>query len=69
MALDINQWLDNNTVSLSGRVVVITGATGGLGRHVVRDLLKTGAKIIMLERSMIQSRVIERISKCGSGVY
>lgn len=52
MALDINQWLDNNTVSLSGRVVVITGATGGLGRHVVRDLLKTGAKIIMLERSM-----------------
>ncbi len=52
MALDINQWLAKNTVDLRGRVVVITGATGGLGRHVVRDLIQANAKIIMLERNM-----------------
>ncbi|MCQ2381986.1 MAG: SDR family NAD(P)-dependent oxidoreductase, partial [Clostridia bacterium] len=52
MSLNIDQWLTENTVDLQGRVVVITGATGGLGRHVVRDLLKANAKIVMLERSM-----------------
>lgn len=52
MKLDINQWLASHTVDLQGRVVVITGATGGLGRHVTRYLLMSHAKIIMLERSM-----------------
>ncbi len=51
MALNIEQWLDQNTVDLQGRVVAITGATGGLGRHVVRYLLKANAKIIMLDYS------------------
>lgn len=49
MALDINQWLDQNTVNLQGRVVVVTGATGGLGRNVIRDLLRVDAKVIMLD--------------------
>lgn len=52
MALNINQWLTNNTVDLQGRVVAITGAAGGLGRVVTRDLLLANAKIIMLERDM-----------------
>ena len=52
MATDIKQWLQNNTADLQGRVVVMTGATGGLGRHVVRDLLQCRAKIIMLDRDM-----------------
>ena len=52
MATDIDQWLQNNTVDLQGRVVVMTGATGGIGRHVVRDLLRLKAKIIMLDRDM-----------------
>ena len=52
MALDIDQWLDHNTCDLDGRTVAITGAVGGLGRHVVRDLLKVHTKIIMLDRSI-----------------
>lgn len=52
MATDIDQWLKNNTHDLQGKVVVMTGATGGLGRHVVRNLLKCNAKIIMLDRDM-----------------
>ena len=52
MALDINRWLQENTADLQGRVVVITGAAGGLGSIVTRDLLKANAKIIMLERDV-----------------
>lgn len=52
MATDINQWLESNTFDLQGKVVVMTGATGGIGRHVVRNLLKVNAKIIMLDRDM-----------------
>lgn len=52
MAFDINQWLQNNTTDLHGRVVVMTGAAGGLGSVVTRHLLKAHAKVIMLERDV-----------------
>ena len=52
MALNVEQWLKDNTVDLQGRVVVITGAAGGLGSVVTRDLLQANAKIIMLERDV-----------------
>lgn len=54
MGIDINKWLQENTADLQGRVVVMTGATGGLGRHVTRNLIKCNAKVIMLERNMEQ---------------
>ncbi len=50
--MDIDQWLKDNTTNLQGQVVAMTGATGGLGRHVVRDLLQCNAKIIILERNV-----------------
>ncbi|MCM1404559.1 MAG: SDR family NAD(P)-dependent oxidoreductase [Prevotella sp.] len=52
MAINIEQWLKDNTVDLQGRVVAIVGATGGLGTKVTRYLLKTNAKIIMLDRNV-----------------
>ncbi len=52
MAFNIDQWLQDNTVDLQGRVVAIAGATGGLGSKVTRYLLKTNAKIIMLDRNV-----------------
>ncbi|MEV5554514.1 SDR family oxidoreductase [Nonomuraea wenchangensis] len=36
--------------SLRGRVVVVTGASGGVGRAVVRELGKQGAKVALLAR-------------------
>ena len=52
MKINIDQWLHDNTLDLQGRVVVITGAAGGLGSKVCRYLVKCNAKIIMLERNV-----------------
>ena len=52
MALNIEQWLNDNTSDLQGKVVVITGAAGGLGSVTTRYLLQCNAKVIMLERNV-----------------
>lgn len=49
MALNVEQWLQENTWDLQGKVVVMTGAGGGLGSVTTRYLLQANAKIIMLE--------------------
>lgn len=49
---DIKQWLEHNAGNLQGRVVVMTGATGGLGQAIVRDLVRLKAKVIMLGRNI-----------------
>jgi len=41
---------DNPFASLSGKVVLVTGATGNLGRVVVRRLLETGAVVAAVYR-------------------
>lgn len=60
MAININQWLQDNTVDLQGRVVAITGAAGGLGRVVTKYLLKANAKIIMLERDVEKMETLSK---------
>lgn len=52
MALNIEQWLSENTCDLQGKVVAMTGAAGGLGSVTTRYLLQANAKVIMLERDV-----------------
>lgn len=47
--MDITQWLKDNTTSLTGRTVVVTGAAGGLGSKLCRYLAQLHAHIIMLD--------------------
>lgn len=49
--MNIEKWLNLNTSSLSGKTVVITGATGGLGSVICRYILKLNGKLILLNRS------------------
>lgn len=42
------------------RVVVITGATGGLGRVVARRLAETGARLVLVSSSAEKLEILER---------
>lgn len=53
--MNIEKWLKENTSSLSGKTVALTGSTGGIGRELCRYLLKLGASLILLDRNKIKS--------------
>lgn len=52
-------WLSNNTASLSGKTVAITGATGGLGGALCRDVLSLGASLLLLDRNRQKSDALK----------
>jgi NAD(P)-dependent dehydrogenase (short-subunit alcohol dehydrogenase family) len=55
--------------SLEGKVVLITGGTGGLGFETARSLLLTGARIFITARSEEKGRAaVEALLGDGKGV-
>ncbi|MBQ1230209.1 MAG: SDR family NAD(P)-dependent oxidoreductase [Clostridia bacterium] len=52
----IERWLMENTHSLSGKTVAITGSTGGLGREICRYLLSMDADLLLLDRNAERSQ-------------
>ena len=57
--MNADKWIDKNAPSLEGKVVAITGATGGLGCVLCRYFAKLNAKIIMLNRSLEKSLALK----------
>ena len=55
MIMTYSKWLAENTASLSGKTVAISGSTGGIGRELCRYFLLLGAKLILLDRNMKKS--------------
>ena len=53
--MNINKWLINNTDSLYGKTVAITGSTGGLGKEICKYLAHLGTNLILLDRNRIKS--------------
>lgn len=51
----IHRWIAQNTASLSGKTVAVTGSTGGLGRELCRMLLPLGASLILVDRNFERS--------------
>ena len=49
--MNITKWIKQNTKSLEGKRVVISGSTGGLGREMVRYLASLGAELVLLDRN------------------
>ena len=47
----INHWDQVSSYDLSGKVVVITGPTSGLGKECVRILAPTGAQLVLVARN------------------
>ncbi|MBO5981967.1 MAG: SDR family NAD(P)-dependent oxidoreductase, partial [Clostridia bacterium] len=58
----------NNTASLKGKTVVITGSTGGLGKEICKTLGFLGADLILVDRnfkrsSLHKEEIISRFPK------
>ncbi len=49
------KWLNKNTTSLKGKIVAISGATGGIGACICNYLAYLGADIICLDRNAQKS--------------
>jgi len=42
-------------MNLNGKIIVITGANGGIGSALVKELIKEGAKLILIEKNATDS--------------
>ena len=51
-----DRYLKENTRSLSGKTVAISGSTGGLGRTLCKDLAELGANLLLLDRNRERSQ-------------
>jgi NAD(P)-dependent dehydrogenase (short-subunit alcohol dehydrogenase family) len=50
MTRKVSDALGNDWLNLKDRVCVVTGAAGGIGREICRQLLACGARVAMLDR-------------------
>ena len=53
--MNISKWLSRNTLRLDGKVIAVTGTTGGLGQELCRYLAALGATLILLDRNSDKS--------------
>ena len=50
-----DRWLEENVERLDGKVVAVTGSTGGLGRELCAHLASLGASLVLLDRNAERS--------------
>lgn len=55
----IKAWLKKNTLSLSGKTVLISGSTGGIGRELCAYLASLGASLVLLDRNRAKSEALK----------
>lgn len=68
--MKIKKWLKQNKIELSGKTVVITGSTGGLGKQTCLYLAEMGANFIFLNRNIektneLAKELIEKYPSCN----
>lgn len=56
--MTVRHWIHQNTTSLAGKIVAISGATGGLGNALVRHLAALGADLLLLDRNPQKSQAL-----------
>ncbi len=60
--VNYQKWFSENTQSLEGKSIAITGATGGLGAELCEHLAALGAHLILLNRSKVKTdALIEKL--------
>lgn len=56
--MSIASWISKNTSDLSGKLVAVTGSTGGLGTELCRHLAALNASLILLDRNSGRSHAL-----------
>ena len=46
-----SRWIEKNTANLEGKLVAVTGSTGGLGLELCRHLASLGARLLLINRN------------------
>lgn len=59
--------MNDSWLGLSGRVVVVTGANGGIGKATVRALLENDAHVAMLDREVLTTEDVNELCEGTSG--
>ena len=54
--MGIKEYIRNNTHSLKGKTVAISGATGGIGQKLCEHIATLGANLILLDRNSDRSK-------------
>ncbi len=49
--MGMTRWIEKNTSRLDGKLVAVTGSTGGLGLELCRHLASLGASLLLLNRN------------------
>ncbi|MBQ8869590.1 MAG: SDR family NAD(P)-dependent oxidoreductase [Oscillospiraceae bacterium] len=49
--MSINKWIKQNTESLAGKRVAVSGSTGGIGQQLCKFLAALGAELVLLDRN------------------
>lgn len=62
--MNINKWIKENTQSLKGKTVAITGSTGGLAKHLTTMLANLNSNLILINRNT--SKTEKQISELKS---
>lgn len=53
--MSIKNWLKENTSSLSGKTIAITGSTGGIGQELCKYIAGLGGNLILVDRNRDKS--------------
>lgn len=60
--MNIKKWLGKNTSSLVGKVVAVSGSTGGIGQALCGHLAALGASLLLLDRNESKAKsLIEKL--------
>ena len=68
--MNIQNWIKNNTQTLKGKTIAVTGSTGGLGRCFCAHVAGLGANLVLLDRNKEKSEEHAKalIERFGVGV-